>query len=161
MQTTPENWKIYLDNCCLSSLFDDQTQNRIRVEAEAILQILAYFDTGQWQWITSEIVTLEINQNPNFRQRFQVRSLLNFAHHTVSPGETEISRGEYLELLGIKHFDALHLACAETGNVDVFLTTDDRLLRTAKNLAYQMNVQVENPSTWLKEVMSRGSTNND
>ena len=95
------------------------------------------------------IVTLEINQNPNFRQRFQVRSLLSFTHHTVPLGETEISRGEYLELLGIKHFDALHLACAETGNADVFLTTDDRLLRTAKNLAYQMNVQVENPSIWL------------
>lgn len=145
----------------MSRLFDDQTQNWIRIEAEAILQIFAHFDTRQWQWITSEIIALEINQNPNFRQRFQVRSLLNFSHHTVSLGETEISRGEYLESLGIKHFDALHLACAETGNADVFLTTDDRLLRTAKNLAYQMNVQVENPSIWLEEVMSHESTNND
>ena len=161
MQTTQKNWKIYLDNCCLSRLFDDQTQNRIRVEAEAILQIFAHFDIRQWQWITSEIVTLEINQNPNFRQRFQVRSLLNFAHHTVSLGETEIARGEYLELLGIKHFDALHLACAETGNADVFLTTDDRLLRTVKSIAHQMNIQVENPSIWLKEIRSHESANND
>ena len=145
----------------MSRLFDDQTQNRIRVEAEAILQIFAHFDIRQWQWISSEIVTLEINQNPNFRQRFQVGYLLNFAHHTVSLGETEISRGEYLELLGIKHFDALHLACAETGNADVFLTTDDRLLRTAKSIAHQMNIKVENPSIWLKEVRSHESTNND
>ena len=145
----------------MSRLFDDQTQNRIRIEAEAILQIFVHFEAKQWQWITSEVVTLEINQNPNFRQRFQVRSLLNFSHHTVFLEETEILRGEHLESLGIKHFDALHLACAETGNADIFLTTDDRLLRTAKNLAYQMNVQVENPSIWLEEVMSHESTNND
>jgi hypothetical protein len=32
---------IYLDVCCLNRPFDDQTQERIRLEAEAVLRILA------------------------------------------------------------------------------------------------------------------------
>ncbi len=34
--------------------------------------------------------------------------------------------------LSFKFHDALHLAFAEVGDADVFLTTDDRLLRKAK-----------------------------
>ena len=31
--------KIYLDNCCFNRPFDDQTQERIHLESEAILMI--------------------------------------------------------------------------------------------------------------------------
>lgn len=31
---------IYLDVCCLNSPFDDQTQERIHLEAEAVMLIL-------------------------------------------------------------------------------------------------------------------------
>ena len=48
--------KIYLDVCCLNRPFDDQTQARIRLEAEAILMILAQCETGHWEWIGSELV---------------------------------------------------------------------------------------------------------
>jgi len=42
---------------------------------------------------------------------------------------------------------ALHLACAEQRQVDVFLTTDDRLLRRAQRLS--ISITVENPLIWL------------
>jgi hypothetical protein len=32
--------KIYLDNCCYNRPFDDQTQERIHLESEAILTVL-------------------------------------------------------------------------------------------------------------------------
>ncbi len=32
--------KIYLDNCCYNRPFDDQTQERIHLESEAILAML-------------------------------------------------------------------------------------------------------------------------
>jgi predicted nucleic acid-binding protein len=48
-------------------------------------------------------------------------------------------------------FDSLHLAAAESGGADVFLTTDDRLLRAAKQI--EMNITVANPVTWLMEVL--------
>jgi predicted nucleic acid-binding protein len=65
--------------------------------------------------------------------------------------EGDIARGEVLEQAGFADFDALHLACAERAEVDVFLTTDDRLLRRAKRLAAQLRVRVENPATWVRE----------
>ena len=49
------------------------------------------------------------------------------------------------------HVDALHLACAEQGAVDVFLTTDDRLLRRARRHAQMLRIRVENPVSWYKE----------
>jgi hypothetical protein len=40
--------KIYLDVCCLNRPFDDQGQERIRLEAEAVLLIIARMESGQW-----------------------------------------------------------------------------------------------------------------
>ena len=42
----------------------------------------------------------------------------------------------------------------EIGKAELFLTTDDRLLRRAKRYHEQFHIQVENPSLWLQEVNS-------
>ena len=68
------------------------------------------------------------------------------------PMTTEhIQRAAHLQSLGFKPFDALHIACAEVANADVFMTTDDRLRRRAKTYANQLNTQVQNPLTWMIE----------
>lgn len=41
------------------------------------------------------------------------------------------------------------IACAESGAADVFLTTDDKLLRRAIRLAEQLRIPVANPLNWL------------
>ena len=74
------------------------------------------------------------------------------AYKTVLIDTTEIARGAVLESLGFKHYDALHIACAESGGADVLLTTDDKLLRRAIRFSAQLRVRVENPHTWLQEV---------
>ena len=38
--------RIYLDRCCLQRPLDDQTQPRIKVETEAVLEILASVQAG-------------------------------------------------------------------------------------------------------------------
>ena len=161
MQARLKQWKIYLDNCCLSRPFDDQTQPRIRLETEAIVLILGHFYAGQWQWISSEVSTFEADQNLDLRQRLQVKFLLSYVHQAISVGTTETSRGKYLESLGFKPFDALHLACAESGNADLLLTTDDQMLRKARSISSQLRVRVENPLTWLQEVTENEYTRTD
>lgn len=47
----------------------------------------------------------------------------------------------------------LPLRCAEAAAVDVFLTTDDKLVRLALRPMERLNLRVENPLTWLKEVV--------
>lgn len=49
-----EVMRIYLDVCCLNRPFDDQTQIRIHLEAEAILSIIQSVDDGEWEWINND-----------------------------------------------------------------------------------------------------------
>ena len=150
MKTPSYNWKIYLDTCCLSRPFNDQTQLRIRRENEAIEKILKNFGTGDWYWIVSGALAFEVDNNRDVSQRVEMKSQMDGAYIDVSISEIERTRGRDLEKLGFKRSDALHLACAESGNADIFLTTDDRLLRRAKRLSAKLYVRVENPYEWLQ-----------
>ena len=151
MLNSQQNKRIYLDTSCLNRPFDVQTQNRIRREAEAVEIILEYFDIGYWQWLASSVNADEINRITEPIKRAKVKTLLSLAHQIVWVGEAEIVRGEQLEAFGFERLDALHLACAESGNADVFLTTDDSLLKTAKRVNTQLRLQVEYPDRWLRE----------
>ena len=160
MQTDLPFWKIYLDTCCLSRLFDPSTQVRIAQEAEAVNHILTYCFSGHWYWTASDVLFNEVNRTPDLEKRVQIKTWLTFAHRTVHIGAGEISRGIQLEALGFKERDALHLACAESGEVNFFLTTDDRLLRRAKRYRSRLHIHVENPYTWLRETKN-GHLRND
>jgi hypothetical protein len=63
-----------------------------------------------------------------------------------------ITRIRELETLGFKPFDAAHLAIAEYGQADIFLTTDDRLIGRANRFAKQLQVHVINPLNWIQEL---------
>lgn len=161
MQTDPQFWKIYLDTCCLSRFFDDQTQDRVRRETEAVGTILETFRQGEWRWLVSTVLEIEVNRNLNFSQRLRVRSLLARANQLILLTEAETSRATMLESLGFKSFDALHIASAESGTADILLTTDDRFVRRAKRVSEQLRVRVENPHTWLQEIIRNGRSQDD
>ena len=48
--------KIYLDVCCLNRPFDDQRQERIHFETEALELIFKRIDKGEFHWVISEVV---------------------------------------------------------------------------------------------------------
>ena len=74
--------------------------------------------------------------------------ILHFLSYSSSyqPLTTEIEqRGIWLNKLGFKRLDSLHLAAAEALKLDVLLTTDDQLLRRATQHSTQLTVSVLNP----------------
>ena len=144
--------RIYLDTCCLSRLFDDQAQARIRQETEVIRWIISQFRAGRWDWISSDALIDEVERNQDLDQRLQIKSWLTEAHQTVVVGVNEIVRGKQLEGLSFEELDALHLACSESGAVDIFLTTDDGLLVKAKRDSSKIHVHVQNPWKWFQEM---------
>ena len=150
--------RIYLDTCCLSRIFDDQTQIRIHQETEVIQRILNRLQDEDWLWISSTVLVREVEGNPNEGQRSQIESWLTDANQNVVVDAGEVSRGKYLESISFKKNDALHLACAESGSADVFLTTDDNLLKKAKSVQTQLNIQVDNPYEWLQKVRKNEDT---
>lgn len=143
---------IYLDVCCLNRPFDDQNQTRIRLEAEAILMIVARCETGDWEWIRSSVTDFEIDQTPDPERRRRVKSLASHARRSVAVAQSETERAQQLESWGVSAFDALHPAAAESGGADIFLTTDDTVLRRSTARSQDLRVRVENPLTWLGEV---------
>ena len=151
MSTQIHNLKIYFDTCCLSRLNDNPTHPQIQQEAAAVEAILDYCSIGQWFWIGSEVLVFEVNNTQDQNKRLQIQSRLNYVHQNVLVNLREILRAQYLDSLGFKQADALHLACAESSHVDVFLTTDNGILRRAERFSSQLQVSVENPYKWLQE----------
>lgn len=145
--------KIYLDVCCLNRPFDDQSQPRIRLEAQAVLAILDRVGEGKWEWVSSDAVDLEIGKSLDKERSDRVRLLTGVVSRTVSIEADQTNRARHLEALGFHVFDALHVACAESAQVDVMLTTDDRLLRVARRLKDILQVRVGNPLQWLEEMI--------
>ncbi len=145
--------RIYLDVCCLNRPFDDQSQERIRLEAAAIVLIMKRIKADDWTWVGSPVVTAEIRQTPDVERRQAMIALTKQIDEEI-PMEPDIAaRVRVLETLGFKPFDASHLVCAEIGAVDLFLTTDDRLLRTAMRQSDKLRVRAANPLNWLQEIM--------
>jgi predicted nucleic acid-binding protein len=140
---------IYLDVCCLNRPFDDQSQSRVRIEAEAVLSILEMAAEQKVEVLGSDIIDDELSQNPDHERREKVELLLTIATSNI-PLTTNIERrAEELQKLGIAPLDALPLASAENASADCFLTTDDRLLRQASRNQSDLKVKVENPAKWL------------
>jgi predicted nucleic acid-binding protein len=143
---------IYLDVCCLNRPFDDQTQERIRLETEAIGVILTRCQSGEWGLVTSKAIDDELNRISDNEKRYRTTLWVSCAIIKVALTEKIKSRAKELSALGFKNFDALHIACAEVANADILLTTDDRMLRLAVRLKDLLQVRIENPLLWLMEV---------
>lgn len=143
--------RIYLDVCCLNRPFDDHTQDRVRLESEALLTILSRTQTENWTLLSSEAVDLEISKIPDNDRKQKVSILISISLTYIDVDEDTEKRAGKLEGLGFKSFDALHIACAEKGKADVLLTTDDDLLRKASDKKGALQVRLENPVRWLME----------
>ena len=123
---------VYLDNCALSRLTDDQTQERIREEAEAVERVLAGVRRGSIDLISSEALEDEIRRNPSMERRAEAEVFLSLASLRVEVNDAIVDRAGILSRCGYGPYDALHLASAEAASADVLLTTDDALPETRR-----------------------------
>jgi predicted nucleic acid-binding protein len=140
-----------LDVSCLNRPFDDQTQDRIRLEAEAVTLILDRMDKGEWRQVSSEIAVTEVSAITDPERLARVQALLHDPEVFVTLTPKEFERAQELEGLGFKPADALHVAAAEA-EADVFLSCDDRLCSVARRNRDVLGVLVANPVAWLMEM---------
>src|SRR5688572_7236418 len=99
--------RLYLDACCLNRLTDDQTQLRIRQEAEAVEQLLRRMQADEIQWISSDALADEIDRNPDVERRLENAALLATASESVEVGDLISSRAADLQIAGYGAYDAL------------------------------------------------------
>lgn len=145
--------RIYLDVCCLNRPLDDQRQERIRLESEAVLLILELCVRGRYDWVAGEVIEEEVQRNPDEYKRAMVMGLLSTApvRALVTPDMVALARS--LVAFGLREIDTLHLAAAQSERCEVLLTTDDDFLRRAKRLGDRIDTRVENPTRWILEII--------
>jgi predicted nucleic acid-binding protein len=149
--------RIYLDACCLNRPLDDQSQERIRLESEAVRLIIESCGGGTNRWVCSDAIEFEIRRNPDEEHRSIVLAMLRFADERLNADEASTSLARSLAQHGIGAMDALHLALAETSGCDVLLTTDDDFLRRSAEVQPPLRIRVENPARWVLETARNGA----
>ena len=147
--------RIYLDVCCLNRPFDDQDQERVRMETEAVKSILSLVGGHEYVAVGSDAIDFEIGRLSDPDQYLELVAIVDGFGKHVKIEEPERGRGKALESFGFGPMDALHLACSEKAGAVVMLTTDDDLLKKAIRHAAQLRVRVANPLVWLAEVLRK------
>ena len=145
--------KIYLDTSVFNRPFDDQNQTRIRLETEAFLSILEKAVSGVITIIGSSTLHYENSRNPFVERKERVSSYLGIASKIIVVSDNVIMRAVSLERAGIEPIDALHLACAESGGAEYFVTCDDNIIKKASKDQAMVQMAVCGPLEFiLKEV---------
>ena len=153
------NYNIYLDACYFNRPFDDLRQTRIYLEAEAVMIILQECQLGKWQLINSTALKAELNQIRDLEKLQALQKILEIATIQVTHNNQLYQRAFQFQEMGFRAYDAFHLASAESSKADVFLSTDDRLIKKARRYTQKIQVAVDNPAQWLSQVIQREQNN--
>ncbi|MDH4164730.1 MAG: PIN domain-containing protein [Nitrospirota bacterium] len=143
--------KIYLDTSVYNRPFDDQRQARIRLEAEAFLSILEKTMAGAVSIISSSVVAYENSLSPFPARKERVSDYIALSSRTVKMSQAIRKRATILETAGFDSLDAMHLACAEAGDVEYFITCDDNITKKAKRNPAVVSLIVCSPLQFLIE----------
>jgi len=146
---------IYIDTCCYCRPYDNRvhiTQQRVRLEVNAIIDIVRLCGTSGIPIFGSAALSVEINDIGDYGKRERVRDF----YYEVITEELELTdsivfRAQKLTTHGIGGFDSYHIAFAEAAGANYLLTTDDRFERTADKL--DIKTKVVNPITFLEEYL--------
>ena len=121
--------RVYLDNCVFNRPFDDQASERVRLETIATLKILQEILDGNIELIWSYVNETENRRNPFVENKKSILLWKQKASEIIIESQKLLENGEKLIELGLGIGDALHLASAVDGKADLFVTTDDRMIR--------------------------------
>lgn len=121
--------RIYLDNCCFNRPYDDQRQEKVAIETQAILLIQGLVINKKVDLVWSYVLEFENDQNHDNAKRSAIGDWRKRASILVPPDEQILLTASKIIKNGIKEFDALHVASAIYAKCNYFITVDKRLLK--------------------------------
>ena len=142
--------RVYMDACSLQRPFDDRSQPRVNVEAEAVLTILRLIESGSLALISSEALEFEIGRTPDADRQQSAQEILKMATRTLELTDAIEAEADSLIKQRIRPLDALHLALASSAKVDYFCSCDDKLLKRGKRVG--LPVKIVSPLELIAEV---------
>jgi predicted nucleic acid-binding protein len=132
--------KLYCDTNVYNRCFDEQNQLRIRLECTAIEGVYALAEAERLELTWSFMLDYENGL------------------YTIAPSPPILTLARRLmKLRKLKSRDALHVACAQHGGCDFFITCDDTLIQRASRRGRQsvLQVKVVNPVEFIQNEGSR------
>ena len=148
--------RIYLDNCCYNRPYDDQTQTRVSLEAQAKLHIQEEIREDKYELAASYMLTYENSRNQSVSKREAIDSYISsntVVYIDASQSSEAEAIAEAIASTGVKPADSIHTACAILARCDYMITTDDRLLK------YQDNrIRIVDPTEFVR--LTEGSDDN-
>lgn len=149
--------KIYIDTSALNRIFDDRTQVRIALEANAMQSIFLLIEHQKVELVSSDALAYEVSRIPSPTNRLIIEKILNFASHYQSLNPVILERARYLEQNNnLGQLDAFHVACAEAQKVGSLITCDDRLIKR-----YKGELILCNPAQFVLNITTLGDENED
>jgi len=142
--------KIYLDNCCYCRPYDKHAQQRVRNEAQAVLDAIEFCKAAGHCIVSSAVINKEMDK---IKDGVKLGKVQKFYRDTA-PDKIRITpeivkRGKEFQAYGVKVPDCFHLACAEAAGADYLLTTDDQFISSAARTGSK--IKVINPLNFLPE----------
>ncbi|KFD40839.1 hypothetical protein HX99_05465 [Peptococcaceae bacterium SCADC1_2_3] len=141
---------IYLDYNCFQRGFDDPQQIKIQMEALACQEIFVRAEKDEVRLAWSFIHEDETILCPFPERKYEVLRLAILCKVRVGPEEKIYNLAKSLQKKGgLSAKDAIHLACASYIDADFFLTCDDRLIKQAKRLKFE--IVIINPVDYIRK----------
>ncbi|GGA51171.1 PIN domain-containing protein [Okeania sp. KiyG1] len=141
--------RVYLDTSVYNRPFDDQTQNKIALETEAVLLILGMIKNREIELVNSEPIEYENIFNSDLTRQEKITNFLTLATIYQKMEQSEEKRAKQLQNQGIKLLDSYHVACAEASQSDYFITCDRRLINRCQTLS---TIKTVDPIDFITEV---------
>ena len=142
--------RIYLDNCSYNRPYDDLSHLTVSLEAQAKLYIQNGIRNQEYDLVTSEMLTFEVNNCPIEIRRNVIMDFLE-ENSSVHVGPASIPKVQKMakEIMstGIKYKDACHVASAILAQCDYFISTDKRLLKYKTD-----KIKMVNPIEFVSEM---------
>ncbi len=139
--------RVYLDNCCYNRPYDDQTQMRVSLEAQAKLHVQELIKAEKLELASSWFITYENANNPHDIRRKAIQTFLvdNVSVFISSEKREQVETiANSIMVSGVKKMDACHIASAILAHCDCILTTDKRMLKFKSD-----KIEVLNPAEFV------------
>jgi hypothetical protein len=146
--------RLYVDLNCFNRPFDDQGQERVRHETEAVLAVLTRIVEGKDTLLWSSVMSFENDKHPRPDRRDEIALWEGRAERSVGLTVTLEERARQIVQQGVAVLDAAHLAAAEIGGAEILLTCDDQFIRRAARLG--LTLRVLNPVAYFNEIKDNG-----
>jgi hypothetical protein len=82
-----------MDVCCLNRPFDELSQDRVRLEAEAVTDILERCRSGHWSLSASEVIDFELSAVKDEDKLLRIKQLYSLAGNRLFLTEHAQNKG--------------------------------------------------------------------